>query len=673
VVVIGISGGVASVDEEVATPLGGHDAAAVILHDGQLIAAFEEERLDRVKHTDKFPAAAIRGCLDAVGLDLNQVDCLALNKSEFAVDAAIHAPGFSVSLAEALDLRIGPVANARAFVQALVQRHMGTTVSPDRIHFVKHHIAHAQSAFAMSGWDEALVVTLDGVGDGEAGTISVGTRDGLEILRTIHPTTSSLGFFYEAITRILGFRTFDEYKVMGLASYGDPGVFRSRFRRLYKLQPRGEYTINTNPVVALLPEIRSRYRSEPLQQLHMDVAAAAQEVLELVVLHILNHFRDVTGMARLCLAGGIAHNCTLNGKIAKSGLFSGVFVQPAAHDAGCALGAAAAAWSQRKSSQLITRMPLPFLGTDVRDGSGPRAKLEAWAPALSIRRSADVTEDAADLLAAGRIIGWVQGRAEFGPRALGNRSILADPRPAENKQLINSIVKKREDFRPFAPAVVAERAAVYFELPECDADLSHMTYVLDVRPEMRSTLGAVTHVDGTARIQTVTKEGNERFWQLITAFEKRTGVPILLNTSFNNNAEPIVDSLEDAVVCFLTTDLDRLVVDDFVVSKAPLSYETCRRFVPSVPAHLSLDSTSRLAGSGRVRRFEIRGARYAPAIRYSPDVPISESMFRLLERSDGRQDLQTVVGSLSLSEDEIWSELVELWSKRVIRLLPARH
>jgi carbamoyltransferase len=671
VVVIGISGGVASVDDDVATQLGGHDAAAVILHDGQLIAAFEEERLDRIKHSNKFPVAALRACLDAVGLGLDQVDCLALNKSEFMMDAGIHAPGLGVSLAEALDLRLGPVATPRAFVQALLQRHMGATVSPSRIHFVKHHVAHAQSAFAVCGWDEALVVTLDGVGDGEAGTISVGTRDGLETLRTIYPA-ASVGFFYDMITRILGFRTFDEYKVMGLASYGDPMVFRNRFRRLYTLQPRGEYTINTNPVVALLPEIRSRYSSEPLQQLHMDVAAAAQEVLEVIAFHVLEHFRQTTGMTNLCLAGGVAHNCTLNGKIARSGLFSGIFVQPASHDAGCALGAAAAAWSQRKSSQLVIRMPLPFLGTDVGNGSGLRTKLDAWAPALSFRRSVNVTEDAADLLADGRVIGWVQGRAEFGPRALGNRSILADPRPAKNKQLINSIVKKREDFRPFAPAVVAERAAVYFELPDCDADLSHMTYVLDVKPEMRSTLGAVTHINGTARVQTVTKEGNERFWQVITAFGKRTGVPILLNTSFNNNAEPIVDSLDDAVVCFLTTDLDTLVVDDFVVSKAPLSYETCRSFVPSVPAHLSLDSTSRLTGSGRVRRFEICGARLAPTTRHFPPVPISENTFRLLERSDGRQELQTIVGSLSLSEDEIWSELVELWSKRVIRLLPAR-
>jgi carbamoyltransferase len=451
---------------------------------------------------------------------------------------------------------------------------------------------------------------------------------------------------------------------MGLASHGDPKVFRSLFRRLYSLLPNGEYKLHPNPPFALLPEIKPRYRGEPLEQKHMDVAAATQELLEVVAFHVLEHFRKTTGMTNLCLAGGVAQNSTLNGKIAASRLFSGIFVQPASYDAGCALGAAIAALSTHKSAQLITRMPLPFLGTAVSSDSGARDELEAWTPLLSIQRSSNIAEDAADLLAKGHVIGWAQGRAEFGPRALGNRSILADPRPAENKHRINAIIKKREDFRPFAPAVVAEYAQEYFELPQCNVDLSHMTYVLKVRPEMRSALGAVTHVDGTARVQTVTREGNERFWQLLLAFGERIGMPILLNTSFNSNVEPIVDSIDDAVVCFLTTDLDRLVVDNFIVSKMPLSYETCRTLAPSLPQYALLNASTKFVGSEPHRRFEIANSCDRPS------VPISNRMYRLLEASDGRRDLQTIVDSLALSGDDIWEDLLGLWSKRQIVLGP---
>jgi carbamoyltransferase len=666
--VIGVNGGLDAVESS-AVALGeaeNHDSAAVLLRDGQIVAAFEEERLNRIKHTNKFPANAIKACLEVAGVPLAGIDRFAFYTAEEMARAGLALYALTGrSVARALRLEAAADANPRRLLQALLEREVGGSVLEERIHFVRHHVAHAFSALGPSGFERALVVTLDGQGDREAGYVASAGPEGLEILQRIG-VPSSLGHFYSRITALLGFDQFDEYKVMGLAPYGDPASYRERFERLYTLGPRGSFELHPERLLAMFASLEPRQADQPILPRHQDLAAALQETLERIVFHLLEHHRAATALTDLCLAGGVAHNCTLNGKILASGLFSRVFVQPAAHDAGCAWGAALFASGARPGPSAAPLADL-YLGNDLGPSATIAGALAAWEPLLSIRRSDDVAAEAAQLLAEGKVIGWAQGRAEFGPRALGNRSILADPRPPANKERINAMVKKREGFRPFAPAVLAERAPDFFELPpQTRADLSHMTYVVKVRAERQALLGAVTHVDGTARVQTVAREVNPRFWRLISEFSRLTDVPVLLNTSFNNNAEPIVDSVQDAVVCFLTTGLDRLVVGDFVVEKGALTPERCRLLVPALCRHVSLQRIRASDGPRGLReRFQLGNSQNGRT------VPISPAMWQLLQATDGRQTLAELLPPLMGPVEECFGELVELWARRLITLVPA--
>jgi carbamoyltransferase len=405
----------------------------------------------------------------------------------------------------------------------------------------------------------------------------------------------------------------------------------------------------------------------------MDVAASLQEALERIVLHVLAHFREATGQRRLCMAGGVAQNCSMNGKVLTSGLFERVFVQPVAHDAGCALGAALEA-----SRRLLgDRSPAPSEGalTHLYLGSGPEEQeplattLASWSSWIECERVTDVHERAADLLARGHVVGWVQGRAEFGPRALGNRSILADPRPAENKDLINAMVKKREAFRPFAPAVLEEAAQEYFEVPEAaDRTLPFMIFVVKVREDRRALLGATTHVDGSARVQTVSRQTNERFWMLLRAFGERTGVPVLLNTSFNNNVEPIVDSAQDALACILTTEISHLIVGDYVVTKKPRDPLACLDLVPSVPDYVRLTQRWQRDAAGALVVEHAARTTYDASFAH----PLSEALFGLLLRADNRTPLRELLRDAPAmpSAESLAEELWELWSRRLTRLVP---
>jgi carbamoyltransferase len=351
------------------------------------------------------------------------------------------------------------------------------------------------------------------------------------------PQSKSLGVLYLEAIKYIGYASFDEYKVMGLAPYGDPERFLGLLRTSYALLPDGKYDLALDRIDATLkPAVERRAKGAPITQAHMDLAAGLQSALEEIVLHVLRHHQRASGHRRLCLAGGVAHNCTMNGKIARSGMFEEIFVQPAAHDAGCALGAALAVSVPDGAAPRPRRLSSVYWGRDVGDDRAIRAELDRWSPWLTVERSADVARTAASLIAGGAVIGWVQGRSEFGPRALGHRSILADPRPAENKDRINRMVKKREAYRPFAPSVLEERAHEFFVLPQAASTLGFMVIVLEVREDRRELLGAITHVDGTARVQTVSRAASPRYWDVIHAFGELTGVPVLLNTSFNNNA-----------------------------------------------------------------------------------------------------------------------------------------
>ena len=663
-IVLGFSGGPNAVHERGFELTVGsmHDAAAVLLKDGVVVAAIEQERLDRIKHSTKAPFDAMRFCLRQAGLRPADVDRLAFYGEEPFWDLLLRDYYLHHFEQPAL-------VGARALLRFRLEEELGVPLAAGQPEFVPHHLAHGVSAAAMSGFDRSLVVTLDAQGDETSGAVFDARGAELETLATV-PVGKSLGLFYLAVIQFLGFRLFDEYKVMGLAPYGDPLRFRDLFQRFYALAPDGQYSLDRTRVPALFEVCPPRRPWEEITQVHRDIAAALQRSLEDIVLHLLRHYRQKTGHRQLCLAGGVAHNCPLNGAILRSGLFDDVFVQPASHDAGCALGAALHVSAQAAGRRAPgPRLDHVYWGTDIGGAEEVEAALRPWQGFLEIERVEDASAAAAEMLARGMVLGWVQGRSEFGPRALGNRSIVADPRPAGNKDLINAMVKKREAFRPFAPSVLEERAHEFFDLPAGVSRLPFMVFTVDVRKDKRELLGAVTHADGSARIQTVSRLTNERYWRLIEAFGKLTGVPVILNTSFNNNAEPIVDSVRDAVVCFLTTGLHGLVVGDFVARKRDLPWTAYLALVPALPRHVALSETRRFRpAAGWSSSYGI-----ASNAEGSRSRQLSAACFRLLSSVDGAAPLGELLAALGLPEDEqerLVGEVVELWSVRLLQLAP---
>ncbi|MGY4262811.1 MULTISPECIES: carbamoyltransferase family protein [unclassified Bradyrhizobium] len=638
-----------------------HDGAAVLVQDGRVIAAVEEERLNRVKHSNKLPSNSIRYCLSTAGVGLGEIDRIAFYATEAYCNTMLER--LSVSKPVPLD--------AKLLMRQLLAREFDAEIDPSRLSFVNHHEAHAMSAFAMSGFEQSLIFTIDGSGDFLSGSLAVGS--GIEIAQLASfPERNSLGLLYLETIRYLGYGLFDEYKVMGLAPYGDPAPYRELFAQFYELLDKGGYRVHLDRIApALVRHIEVRRKGMPFTQQHRDVSASLQEALERIVFHILRHHREATGMTRLCLAGGVAHNCTLNGKLLYSGLFDDIFVQPAAHDAGCALGAALIVSNELGRPAPRERLSGVYWGPDLGNEQAIERELNAWSGHLDIQRSDDIASSAADWMANGAVIGWVQGRSEFGPRALGNRSILADPRPTDNKNRINEMVKKRESYRPFAPSVLVEDASEFFELPGGTRELPFMNFVVRVREAQRSVLGAITHVDGTARLQTVSRETNPAYWDLINAFKKRTGIPILLNTSFNNNAEPIVDSVSDAIVTFLTTDLDGLVVGPFLVKKRTATLQDWSALGVSLPPYASLHRVrSHVAVDRQETVCEIRTG---PSTRDS--MRISQELFEILMRVEGEASLGGLLDATMLGQarrEDLVKELRLVWELRGIRLHPPR-
>ncbi|MBB5469619.1 carbamoyltransferase [Paraburkholderia sp. CI2] len=641
-----------------------HDGAAVLVRDGRVIAAVEEERLNRIKHSNKFPSSSIQYCLASAGIQLSDIDHIAFYATEAYCNVMLERlflsqPNISI-----------PV-DAKLFLRNLLMREFGTEVDPSRVSFVSHHLAHAVSAFAMSGFEQSLILAVDGGGDFLSGLLALGSGTEITQLATF-AEHNSLGLFYLETIRYLGYGLFDEYKVMGLAPYGDPAPYRGLFEQFYQLSANGEYRVYLDRIgPTLLRSIQVRRKGMPFTQQHRDVGASLQEALERIVFHILRHHREVTGMKRLCIAGGVAHNCTMNGKLLYSGLFEDIFVQPAAHDAGCALGAALMMSNDFGRPAPRERLQEVYWGPDLGSDLVVEQELNAWAGHLDVERSDDVAGRAADWMANGAVIGWVQGRSEFGPRALGNRSILADPRPVANKDRINAMVKKREGYRPFAPSVLEDDAREFFDLPEGTREFPFMNFVVRVRDSKRALLGAITHIDGTARLQTVSRKTNPAYWEVINAFKKRTGIPILLNTSFNNNAEPIVDSVADAIATFLTTELDGLVVGPFLVKKRPATQEHWTALAVSLPPYASLYRVRAHTALDRQETVcEIRtgGSNY-------DSVRISHELFDLLMRIEGEAVLGHLLDSITPEQtrrEALVKELRGLWEQRRVRLHPSR-
>ncbi|MBF6212200.1 hypothetical protein IU487_14280 [Nocardia puris] len=646
--VLGISGSFNTEDEQwiPGLPRGFfHDSAAAIVEDGRVLFAVEEERLSRVKHSHAFPLRAIRACLDYRGIELRDIDEVAFFFEEAFLDHGLSA------------FRLGrpdmPDVGARARIVELLD----DAVDPERIHFVPHHLAHAAATYRDSGFDRALVLVMDSSGEAESLSAFRAAGGELTLEHTV-PTTASLGQLYFRGTRFLGFKVFDEYKVMGLAPYGDPAHYRTVLRELYELGPDGTYRFDADRMDddLLRAGVRPRRSGEPIGAQHHDFAAALQEMLETIVGHVAAALVARTGETNLCLSGGVAQNCTMNGRIATSGRFSEIFVHPASHDGGAALGAA----FQRTPGMTPARSRRSDLGTHIGSDATIGALLAEWADHVEIVRHDDIAGAVADGLADGLVIGWAQGRAEFGPRALGHRSILADPRPAANRDRINAMIKQRESFRPFAPAVLAERAGEYFELAGVEPDF--MTFTLMVRPEHREMLGAVTHVDGSARVQVVRREVNELFWHLIDRFGQRTGIPIVLNTSFNNSAEPIVDSAADAVRCFLTTGLDRLAIGSYMIARTAGALDLSALFLKLAP---STAVRARRPSRGPVE-WELYEWSHPTDI--ARTAAVSAATATALTDASRRRRIRDCVNEPERPAVE--AELLTLWQRRLVDLTP---
>jgi carbamoyltransferase len=639
----------------------------VLVEDGKLIAGIEEERLNRIKHSSKGPVKSILFCLERRGIRLNDLDYLTFYGSEETCSVLLRNLYYGSPDAK-------PIATMRELVHQFLHEGVGQDLDDRKLIFVNHHLAHAVSAYAQSGFPESLVFTIDGAGDALCGSVSHWIGPTYKLLHSF-PMGQSLGTFYDRVIAMLGYGFTEEYKVMGLAPYGDPSKCRHVFCRLYDLLPQGDYILNWERIEELYPLAPVRKRGEPILQEHVNIAAGLQEALETIVLHVVAYYRFLTGIKSMCFAGGVAHNSTLNGKILYSGMFDDIFIQPASHDGGCAIGAALYPQLINYQSKpvkygtngFLKRLEDVYWGTDIGSNDEIVTVLDSWSGVIDFERLEDPTTKAAELLANGKVIGWVQGRSEFGPRALGNRSILADPRPAENKDLINEMIKKREGYRPFAPSVLEEYAHEYFEIPIRNMRAPFMSFTVQVKPQKQALLGATTHVDGSARIQTVSREKNPRFWRLIEAFGKLTGVPVLLNTSFNNNVEPIVDSIEDAIICFLTTNLHHVVIGDYLVSKKALDTERILSLSSALPAYGRLIQMKSLGKNGDfVLSHQIANS-------FSQDtVEISANVYNVLLNSSSNQSLSELVKDDCNvgARDEIAREILELWSKRSIILRP---
>lgn len=555
----------------------GFDSAAALVDDSGIVAAAAEERFTREKATGQFPVHAIQYCLQEARLRPDQVDYVA------------HAFAYEPFKEYFVATEYGQRQYEEVFSPDVQRRNLelffpGTDWA-SRLVPVAHHLAHAASTFYPSGFSEALLLISDGMGETHSLTVAVGQGTEITVLRQI-PALHSLGILYGVFTMYLGFSFgVDEYKVMGLAPYGDSRQFYAQVSELIHLRDDGTYTI---PVFAsnrtqiekethrgILQELSDRFGpprepGAPVTQRHKDIAAALQATLQTCQLHVLRHFRRETGMENLCLAGGVALNCSVNGIIKRSRVFKRMFIQPAAGDDGTALGAALYAQKLHSPGFRPRRMTTPLWG--------PGFSQEAIDTTLSSRRDCRVQKvdgfpalcaQVAEYLNKGHIVGWFQDRMEYGPRALGSRSILADPRDPTMRDKVNALVKKREGFRPFAPAVTREAATKYFDIRDGDEDAyAHMLLVAQVRPSFRDQLPAVTHVDGSARVQTVSREHYPRLWEMLRAFEALTGLPVLLNTSFNVKGQPIVCTPAEALDTFLVAGLDLLVVGDALVSSA---------------------------------------------------------------------------------------------------------
>ncbi len=576
-----------------------HDSAACIVRDGEIIAAAQEERFTRKKHDQRFPSHAVQFCLKEAGCNINELDAVVFYDKPFLkfnrlleTYMAFAPKGF------------------RSFVMSmpiwLKEKLWLSDVIADELQykekvlFTEHHESHAASAFFPSPFERAAIVTVDGVGEYATSSLATGNGDRVSLLSEQH-FPHSLGLLYSAFTYFTGFKVNSgEYKVMGLAPYGEPKYVQTIYHNLIDVRDDGSFTMNMNyfNYAVGLTMTNDRFSSlfggpprKPeslLTQREMNIAASIQVVTEEIMMRIVRHAKEVTGEKNLCLAGGVALNCVANGKILRSEIFESIWIQPAAGDAGGAIGAALIAhhhyFRQHRVVHTRDRQHGSYLGTHYSDTEIERFLKQNNTPYVAFHNAESLCEKVAALLTEESVVGWFQGRMEFGPRALGNRSILGDARSPSMQKKMNVKIKHREGFRPFAPAVLTEHVGEWFDL-SCESpymllvadvvkkkqrsmtDEQRRLWGIDKLNVVRSEIPAVTHIDYSARIQTVHRETNPLFHQLLTQFYHKTGCPVLVNTSFNVRGEPIVESPADAYKCFMRTDMDVLVLGNFLLTK----------------------------------------------------------------------------------------------------------
>ncbi|MEO6960744.1 MAG: carbamoyltransferase C-terminal domain-containing protein [Puia sp.] len=565
------------------------DSSAAIFKDGLLIAATEEERFKRIKHWAGFPTEAIAFCLKEAGISLGEVDHIAIGRDPYAklgrkILYLLKNPGGGFRAVKDRLSNAKKVSSLESEFKAL-DPSISTSAIKSKIHQVEHHRSHLASAFFASPFEKAAILSIDGSGDFTTTMTATGTHNRMTVLDSVD-FPHSVGLFYTAFTQLIGFPHYgDEYKVMGLAPYGEPkhvealkdvlifssnGMFRLNLK-YFRSAKSGivSYGEDHVPVVAPLYSDymiakfgEPRKKEEPLTQYHKDLAASVQRVTELLIFHILESLQKKTGLENICIAGGVAQNSVANGKLSRNTSFKNIYIPSAGHDAGISMGSALYVYHQVLGGPRQPPVYSAFTGSRFSN-----EEIEVYLRSRNIAYTRYAEEElyevVADQLIKAGVVGWFNGRAEFGPRALGARSIIADPRRTDAKDLLNAKIKRRESFRPFAPSILKEYVSEYFEVTD---EVPFMEKVFPIRPEKRALLPAVTHVDGTGRLQSVDRLVSPRYYRLIDTFRQKTGVPVLLNTSFNEN-EPIVNSPEHALECFLRTSMDMLVLENCVVTR----------------------------------------------------------------------------------------------------------
>ena len=551
-----------------------HDSAAALVCDGKLVAGVAEERLTRVKHQGGPPRKAVDYCLETAGLSIGDIDHIGCYMQPG--QRVAHRMAYRLTQVPRSPIYSAAYAGYEILHNAQYIRDMRSLCgSKAKLHYMEHHPAHAASAFLVSPFDTAALLTIDYIGEWYTTWTGIGEGTTLRALGGVN-YPHSLGVFYSAITDYLGFlRASDEYKVMGLAPYGEP-EFYDDFKDIVRYDGATGYRVDLSWTAwHHLPGSRHGYfskkfldrfgpkrlKGEPVEDRHRNIAASAQKLLEEVVLQMVSALHKQTNTPNLCLAGGVALNCAMNGRLLREGPFESIYVQPASGDDGIAIGAAYQLYHEFTDAPRTGEMRDARIGPEFSTEDARNALDTAG---LDYETPENFEERAAELIADGKILGWYQGRMEFGPRALGSRSILADPTREDMKDRVNEVVKHRESFRPFAPSCLRERASDYFE--GC-TDSRFMLFVYPVVESQRAKLPAITHVDGTSRVQTVDADQDPRYHRLISEFEKKSGVPVVLNTSFNVMGEPIVNTPEDAIKCFLGTGIDALAIADFIAVK----------------------------------------------------------------------------------------------------------